>query len=358
MKKLILILFIATECFAAGKVIGYFTHYQRSYYPADSLEVNNVTHVIHAFIWANTDGTVYTPTDFVYPALNTKVHNAGKKILVCLGSDGISVVANFRTVISDSSKRATFVSNLVAFLDTNNYDGIDLDWESPANSTDRANYLSFVTQLRSAFRVSHPSWLITMAVTINDYWGQWFNYESMTQYIDWYGMMGYDISGAGSSNVWFNAPLYPDSINTWDGSDNDGITYLSVTRGIPKSKIVLLMPFYGYIYFGTSGYMQKFSGGGQYTYSNIADTIAKGGFTRHWSRKSQVPFSFNSTRKIFISYDDTASIHKKISYAINKGLAGVGIWTLNCDLVSGHQPLLETIGKYMINEEQRVRLRK
>ena|ERR1035437_3260135 len=136
--------------FAQTKVVGYFTHYRRNIYPADSLQIGNLTHGIHDCAWANADGSIYTPNGFLYPALNTKVHNAEKKILLCFGSDGISTFANFGNVIANSSLRATFVNNITNYLIANNYDGADFDWESPTCSADEANFLAFISALKAS----------------------------------------------------------------------------------------------------------------------------------------------------------------------------------------------------------------
>lgn len=339
------ILLLSNDIFAQAKVVGYFTHYRRNIYPADSIQIGNVSHINHAFAWANADGSIYTPNGFLYPVLNTKVHNAGKKILLCFGSDGISTFANFGNVLANSTLRATFITNITKYLIANNYDGADFDWESPTCSTDRTNYLLFISALRTAFNAANPKLLITMAVTADDYNGQWCDYTSMTQYIDWYNMMGYDLHGSWISHTGYNAPLYLGTDTHGCGSLDEGVKYLTVTRGIPKNKIVLGVPFYGYEYTGSTGFLSSYSTVTQLPYSQILAEINTGGFVYHWDSGSSVPYYFNSSSKKFISLDDTTSIHAKVNYSIAQGLGGVMIWELDNDMVAGHQPLLEVIGK-------------
>ena len=353
---LFIILSFSGELIAQTKVVGYFTHYRRNIYPADSIQLGNVTHINHSFAWANADGSVYTPSGFLYPALNAKIHDAGKKILLCFGSDGISTFANFGNVLANSKLRATFINNIKNYLIANNYDGADFDWESPANSTDRTNYLLFISALRIAFNSANSQLLITMAVTIDDYYGQWCNYESMTQYIDWYNMMGYDIHGSWISHVGHNAPLYPSKDMHGCGSVNDGINYLNVYRSIPKNKIVLGIPFYGYEYTEATRYLSTYKTVTQLSYSQILAEVNSGGFVYHWDSGSEVPYYVNTSTSKFISFDDTTSIHAKVNYSVGQGLAGISIWELDNDLVSGHQPLLEVIGKALLNSVPTVNL--
>jgi GH18 family chitinase len=339
---------------AQTKVVGYFTHYRRDIYPADSIEIGNLTHINHAFAWANADGSIYTPNGFLYPALNAKVHNAGKKILLCFGSDGISTFANFGNVLANSTLRATFVSNITNFLIANNYDGADFDWESPTCSTDRANYLSFISALRASFNAANSKLLITMAVTVDDYCGQWSNYESMTQYIDWYNMMGYDIHGSWISHTGYNAPLYTGSDTHGCSSVDGGVKYLNGTRSIPLNKIVLGVPFYGYEYTGTTGYLSSYSSVTQLSYSQVLAEVKTGGFVYHWDSGASVPYYMNTSTGKFISFDDTTSLHIKVNYSAAQGLGGVMIWELDNDMVSGHQPLLELLGKTLLGNSSPV----
>ena len=64
------------------------------------------------------------------------------------------------------------------------------------------------------------------------------------------------------------------------------------------------------------------------------------GFVYTLDSVSKVPYYFNKSAQIFISFDDVQSLQSKISYAAAQGLAGVGIWSLDKDVISGTQKLL------------------
>ena len=320
------------------KTVAYYTHYQKNILPVSSLDLTNLSHIIHDCVWVNTDASIYTPNNFLDPSLNSKVHTAGKKILVCFGSDGISVFENFGKVLNDASLRTIFVNNIVKFIQANNYDGIDLDWESPVSSTDKSNLTAFITALRKAFNAVNSSLLITLAVGLDDYFGQWYDFTALTPSVDWFNMMGYDVHGSWISHTGHNAPLYSGQDTHGCDSIDSGVKYL-LSRGIATSKIVILMPFYGYEFTGTNGFLQAYSSCNQLTYAEIMAKVATG-FVYTLDSVSKVPYYFNKSAQIFISFDDVQSLQSKISYAAAQGLAGVGIWSLDKDVISGTQKLL------------------
>ena len=59
--------------------------------------------------------------------------------------------------------------------------------------------------------------------------------------------------------------------------------------------------------------------------------MGPGTWTRHWSETGQVPWIWNSTTGVMISYDDAESLCIKRDYAVARGLGGTMIWELSAD---------------------------
>lgn len=76
-------------------------------------------------------------------------------------------------MMSNSASRQTFVQSVVNFIQTYNFDGLDIDIEYPGDLSrggrveDKNNYLSLVQDLRAAFDRVNRNWQITLAVTID-----------------------------------------------------------------------------------------------------------------------------------------------------------------------------------------------
>jgi len=146
------------------RVVGYYPMWTRSTLPASAVRFDVLTHVNHAFAWPNADGSISSAEASVDTALINATHRAGRKVLLSFGGAGATQTTNFAIVAGDSIRRQTFINNVVARLSAYHYDGIDLDWEGPANRADQANEVTLVRQLRDTFRALNSPWLITMAI--------------------------------------------------------------------------------------------------------------------------------------------------------------------------------------------------
>ena len=318
--------------------------------PASSVKYNSLTHIIHAFAWPNADGSISSDDDVVDTALINTTHRAGRKILLSIGGAGTTQTENYATVTTDSGLRKAFINNIVSHLSAFHYDGADLDWEGPSTLAQKANEAAFVKELRTAFRTLDTTWLISMAIGASDWSGQWRDFATLTQYVDWFSAMEYDFHGSWSSISGLNAPLM---IGTDPAADPDAysivqsIQYLAGTRAIPKDKLVLGLPFYGKS-FGTSTLYNRYSGEADLAYSAILDTLKNGTWTYIWDSGSNAPYYTSSSPAKLITLDDSASIALKCQYAKTQGLSGMMIWVISQDLIGQKQPLLDVVGAQMI----------
>jgi chitinase len=328
----------------ADKIVcGYYPSFMRGALPAESIQFANLTHVAHAFAWPETDGTLSMDADFLYPRLIDEAHRAGRKVLVSLGGWGQS--SGFSPMAADPSARAAFVQNVVRFCGANGYDGVDIDWESPANPEDKNHLTQLIEALRTGLDASGRDLLLTLAIPAGDWGGQWFDYTAMQDHVDWFGCMTYDFFGSWVSRAGHNSPLYPPSTND-NGSIHSSVLYLTSTRSLPRGKVLIGIPFYGRGCNAT-GYGAPNTGGDiEYGYSEIVPKIGKGWATR-WDKAAKVPFLLDDAFTRYISYDDTASVRLKCEYALNGELSGVMIWAMGQDVIGGRQPLMETVGSAM-----------
>jgi chitinase len=333
---------LAQQAASQPKVVGYFPSWERYTLPASAMKFEYLTHVNQAFAWPLADGSIAAYSDLLNPALVAGAHQAGRKVLVSLG--GAGQCDGFAPMAKDSVNRATFVRNLVGYMQTNGFDGADLDWETPQNSAERGALLRLVQDLRAAFTAENPEWLLTMAIPPMSWSAGNFDYMGMLPYLDWYNVMNYDTHGSWSAHAGHNCPLYSPAFDT-EGSIDQSVKYLNGTRGIPRSKLVIGIPFYAKEFSADSLYRPS-TGCTDILYKVIPGRIAAG-WRRHWDATSHVPYLTMPSAHRTVCYDDSLSVSDKCAYALANGLGGVMMWALGQDVIGAHQPLLEAIGKAM-----------
>ena len=325
--------FIFTSSVYSQKLlIGYYPDYKKGVAPAENLHLENLTHIIHSFAYPDENGNLQYSNQFLYPELIETVHNAGKKIILGLGGWGNE--EGFVISFADSTKRVFFANNVIQFCETYGYDGIDIDWEYPATPSERTNLNKFVADIKE----KKPNLSISLAVPGTDGSAKYIDFTFLEPYVDWIGLMAYDMAGGWSTNSGHNAPLY-----STNGSSVDSyLKYMTQTRGVQPEKIVLGVPFYGYS-FKTSGLGHPNGGTTSVTYIESMLKIIDG-WEYKWDNISKVPYLISPQKDYLISYDNDESIRLKCDYAIDQNLAGVMIWELSHDFIKGDQPLLENLG--------------
>jgi len=204
---------------------------------------------------------------------------------------------------------------------------------------DKQNFTLLLQKLRERLNargeIDRKSYLLTMAGAS----GQWYvnNTELgiLQQYLDYANIMTYDIYGPWDPYTDFNAPLYENTDSTMqDKWSVDQSVNAWKKAGFPASKLILGVPFYGYIYKEVpnvnNGLYQRYSGGQSVSYENIAANYLNApGFTRYFHATSMVPWLSNGST--FITYEDPQSMAAKARYIKTKALGGAAIWELSQD---------------------------
>lgn len=322
------------------RVVGYYPGWVKSKLPANRVQFEYLTHLNHAFAWPLANGNITAYSEIAHPELIAATHQAGRKILISLGGWGQS--EGFAPMTADSTVRKRFVQNLIAFCETRGYDGADFDWEFPENATQRANLTTLIKEVRQAFDQTHPEWLLTMVAVASNWNGQWHEYATLAQYVDWFNLMAYDFHGSWTTHAGHNSPLYAPATD-FDGSAHQGILYLHNQRAIPKNKIHLGVPFYGREFNATRLYGPS-TGGTDMEYSAVVSR-KNSGWDYFWDEFSKAPYLLNGARTRFVTFDDSLSLTHKCEYVKQNGLAGIMIWALGQDMMNNEQPLLEAVGR-------------
>jgi len=334
------------------KVVGYYAAWAAySGFTPDKVDVAKLTHINYAFANIGSDLKIAMGYPDVDPSNFNKLKslkqaNPSLKTIISVG--GWSWSGRFSDAALTDASRTVFADSCVDFIIKNGFDGVDIDWEYPVSGglttntrrpEDKHNFTLLLQKLREKLNsrgvIDHKSYLLTMAGAS----GQWYvnNTELgiLQQYLDFANIMTYDIHGTWDSFTDFNAPLYANSDSTsQDKWSVDQSVSAWTNAGFPANKLILGVPFYGYIYKEVqnvnNGLYQRYSGGQSISYENIASNyLNKPGFTRYFQPTSMVPWLFNGST--FITYEDPQSIAAKAQYIKTKALGGAVIWELSQD---------------------------
>ncbi len=332
-------------------VVGYYAGWSagKGYTPWD-VPANRLTHLNYAFGGIDKEQGTLIMTNPDTDRKNfeqlraVKKENPGLRTLISVG--GWDESTYFSVVASTEAKRETFAQSCLDFILTHGFDGIDLDWEYPVSGgpagiinspQDRENFTLLLAAIRNKLdargRIDGKKYDLTIAGAANSNYLQKIEGRKVAALVDHIFVMAYDMHGMWDTYSDLGAPLYQPSGYSpqYKNSVADGIqAYLSA--GIPAEKLVLGIPFYGYLYEGVSGEGQglysPFRSARSIAYDEVVGSyITKAGMNQAFHAEAVVPYLYGNG--LFVSYDDARSVRAKAFYAGSQGLAGVGIWELS-----------------------------
>jgi GH18 family chitinase len=127
-------------------VVGYLPDYRT----LDPTWGNCLTDLIYFSAEPLADGSLNTSrfNPATLQAMQAMKTRYGTRIHISLGGYGRS--DNFGPMVTDPMARQKFIDNLIAFAHANALDGIDFDWEFPANQAELDGYLALMNGIKGA----------------------------------------------------------------------------------------------------------------------------------------------------------------------------------------------------------------
>ncbi|NII28806.1 carbohydrate-binding protein [Pseudoflavitalea sp. X16] len=297
MKKtsILLVLFIiATKSVLPQfKVVGYMPSWAGN---VNSIQYSKLTHINYAFLLPTATGglqAIENPSKL--QSLVSLAHANGKKVLIAVGGWNNGDDGAFESLAANSTYRNSFVNNMINFVNQYNLDGIDIDWEYPDNGASANNYATLMQQLST--EMHNRGKLLTAAVVgING--ASILN--SVFNVVDFLNLMAYDFNNFDHSTYSYATQ----SINYWKG------------RGLPASKVVLGVPFYG-----------------RPSWESFATLVGRGA---------------NPYADVFsgVGYNGITTIKSKTNLAFDQG-NGIMMWELSQD-ATGANSLLSAIHEVVL----------
>jgi chitinase len=345
---------IATAwCVAAetpGKAVVGYVFPQETTLNAGQIDARRLTRINYAF--ANIRNGRMVPgfaTDKANFAFlhGLKRENPSLTILVSVG--GWMWSGHFSDAALTAQSRATFIESAMEFLKLYDLDGLDIDWEYPGlagaghahRSEDKENFTLLVKELRSRFdaetAATHKRLYLTIAAGASDEFLEHTEMAKVQGYLDTVNLMAYDYYEPGSDKITgHHAPLFTNPADPKKVSADESVQAFE-KAGVPALKIVLGVPFYGHAWGHVAAQNHGLYQAGKPvpnvypSYQSIVGTMLHQGYERYWDKAASVPYLYNPSKQIFVSYDDPESLRAKCAYVASHGLGGVMFWDYASD---------------------------
>jgi len=327
---------------------GYWSKYQEPAYGAAEIPYHKLTHINHAGVSFDAYGTLSVPQGFIEPELNNGAHAAGVKVLLLLGG-------NFQGLEATGAVQ-TLIDNIAAMEKQYGYDGVDVDWEYPETSGDRA----FLVTLMSKLRRSNPGYVLSIDAAP---WGGYgYDLKHLQLSIDYVNIMMFDCAGPWTAYGQLNSPIFWDLRDPapWEcqpgGSVRD--TANIFLPQVPAKQLNMGTPFYGYYYsniskeFGlcpNSAWTEDEACDYAVLTGNYGTTfkplINQNGWKRYYDPVSLVPYMLRADGSNgYITYDDAYSTYFRVWYSDwQRGMGGTFMWSLDADYDGQSQDLLDAM---------------
>ncbi|MDB5047622.1 MAG: chitinase [Fibrobacteres bacterium] len=147
-----------------GWSTGYYAGWAQGKYPVNKINWKAYTHMCHFSITPNGGaGGVKMDmglTDASCKGFVAEAHKNNVKALICLGGAGTG--GNFQAASANATIRATFIKNIIDFMQKYGYDGVDMDWEEIGGK--EANYQALNKELRAELDKITPRPMLTVAM--------------------------------------------------------------------------------------------------------------------------------------------------------------------------------------------------
>ncbi|KAE9407810.1 hypothetical protein BT96DRAFT_914466 [Gymnopus androsaceus JB14] len=280
--------------------------------------------------WADTGNNLYGCLKQLYLL---KLANRNLKVLLSVGGWTYSQAGHF-DFVTDPTKRDAFTTSAISYIENFGFDGIDLDYEYPANQEQGQGFSDLITELRAAFdslaaqKGDSTTYQLTAAVSANASTYQWLNIPQMDAALTYWNLMAYDYAGS-----WLS--FSDNQANLFDGQrlgiNTDMAVKGYVAAGASIGKINMGIPLYGRAFENTAGLGQPYSGIGPGTFEAGVyqyKVLPFAGASVFENTTDVTSYSYNPTTRELVSYDTPNIVKLKAQYIKTNGLAGAMYWDL------------------------------
>ena len=256
-------------------------------------------------------------------------HANNVKVVISFGGGEFKITSELMGI---EKNRKNLIKNIIAFMKKYNLDGFDCDWEpswidnkvemEDINNAITYHYFTFIKEFREALDVEFGKGQKSFSAAILNLNSIWYSplkkiahfpKNGWWHYLDWVSLMNYD-NDLGSKHSTFGS-VFGDrgSVSYWTGF------------GIPMSKIIIGIPFYG-----RAGWGEEYL-----FYRQIVEF-----FPSLTENIDVVIFDKDNLGQKEYGFNGVSTVKQKVKESQKLGIAGVMFWQIAGDLKMNHEKSL------------------
>ncbi len=248
-------------------------------------------------------------------------------------------------LVSSTQNQQNLLQSLDSLLLAYPIDGINLDLEynGTVDQGLRDQFTEMVAAIDQHLQTTHPEIKLSLdffasAASKQLIW----DISELEPYLDYMVVMAYDFHRPNSPQAGPVAPLFGGE-ESWEADINQHLAKL--TQLVPKEKILLGIPFYGYQWQTTTREAQAktYPQTGQTMELNEVEALLSPEAQKeyqveqHWHQAALSPYLTyqRDDKNYVVYYENSRSLSYKIDYANRLNLAGIAIWALGYEDAQG-----------------------
>lgn len=297
-----------------------------------------MTHINYAFGHVNEsfNGVKIDNEERLRQIVDLRKQKPELKVLLSIGGWGSG---RFSEMAANDEYRRAFAADCDRVVKEFALDGIDIDWEYPTSSManissspdDTENFTLLMQDIRAAIGNEKELTLATVASA------RYIDFKAILPSVDFVNIMAYDMASAPKHH----SALYP-SGHSGDIT-SDGAVTAHLKAGVPPSKLVMGMPFYGR---GGDGY-PSFQ-----DYNKVGNTDTQ--YTEKWDEVAQVPYLADKNDTLVFGFENPRSLAIKCQYILDKDLLGGMYWDYSGDNEQGD--LRRTVAENLLDKPHKAKV--
>lgn len=272
----------------------------------------------------------------------TKSRIMGAKITVTIAAQDNQTI---ETVLNDNTAQQNLITDILKQIKENNLDGVTIDFEysGDADSSLQTEFTFFSTKLATQLKQQNPQAELALSIMpLSARTQDLFDFTKLVSIYDRFIGMSYDYYGQTSTIAGPVAPM--DGFKQGEYFFDVATTYADYLHSIPKNKLVMGVPTYGWEWAVANGSTPKSATYPTDSPNNYAAVISYARAREdtdlnpkqcQWDALSEETWCWFTDKQTGIDHQvwiaDNRMIQTRFTFAQQKNFGGVALWTLGLD---------------------------